>query len=318
MSAAAQSVTEMVVEEFKRKVKEDKEIPLPVATINALTNVIKMSKASTMTQLTMEINEASKRLATATHNSIPVTAGSELFLRLVTRTALDVTDFEVCKQLLIERGEGFLATSVQSKQKIAQLGSHFIRDGAVILTHSYSRLVMGVLLEAARQNKRFKVYVTESRPAKSGYWTVKALEKVGIPVVLILDSAMGYIMEKIDLVLVGAEGVVENGGIINQAGTCQMAIVAKAANKPFYVAVESYKFVRFFPLNQYDLPPGVTSTLNIIFEEMAPTHDPIPEKAEFLNRSIDYTSPSYITLLFTDLGVLTPSAVSDELIKLYY
>lgn len=32
----------------------------------------------------------------------------------------------------------------------------------------------------------------------------------------------------------------------------------------------------------------------------------------------DYTPPSYITLLFTDLGILTPSAVSDELIKLYY
>lgn len=32
---------------------------------------------------------------------------------------------------------------------------------------------------------------------------------------------------------------------------------------------------------------------------------------------VDYTSPSLITLLFTDLGVLTPSAVSDELIKLY-
>ena len=32
---------------------------------------------------------------------------------------------------------------------------------------------------------------------------------------------------------------------------------------------------------------------------------------------IDYTPPQYITLLFTDLGVLTPSAVSDELIKLY-
>lgn len=33
--------------------------------------------------------------------------------------------------------------------------------------------------------------------------------------------------------------------------------------------------------------------------------------------SVDYTSAEYITLLFTDLGVLTPSAVSDELIRLY-
>ena len=32
---------------------------------------------------------------------------------------------------------------------------------------------------------------------------------------------------------------------------------------------------------------------------------------------VDYTPPGYLTLLFTDLGILTPSAVSDELIKLY-
>lgn len=32
---------------------------------------------------------------------------------------------------------------------------------------------------------------------------------------------------------------------------------------------------------------------------------------------VDYTHPSYISLLFTDLGILMPSAVSDELIKLY-
>lgn len=32
---------------------------------------------------------------------------------------------------------------------------------------------------------------------------------------------------------------------------------------------------------------------------------------------VDYTPPTLVTLLFTDLGILTPSAVSDELIKLY-
>lgn len=35
------------------------------------------------------------------------------------------------------------------------------------------------------------------------------------------------------------------------------------------------------------------------------------------NPIVDYTPPQYITLLLTDLGVLTPSGVSDELIKLY-
>ena len=32
---------------------------------------------------------------------------------------------------------------------------------------------------------------------------------------------------------------------------------------------------------------------------------------------VDYTPPALLTLLYTDLGILTPSAVSDELIKLY-
>lgn len=36
-----------------------------------------------------------------------------------------------------------------------------------------------------------------------------------------------------------------------------------------------------------------------------------------LDPLVDYTPPAYISLLFTDLGILTPSAVSDELIKLY-
>ena len=41
--------------------------------------------------------------------------------------------------------------------------------------------------------------------------------------------------------LLGAEGVVENGGVINKLGTYQIALAAAAHNTPFYVAAESYK-----------------------------------------------------------------------------
>ena len=43
------------------------------------------------------------------------------------------------------------------------------------------------------------------------------------------------------MVLVGAEGVVETGGVINKLGTYQAALAAHAHNTPFYVAAESYK-----------------------------------------------------------------------------
>ena len=43
----------------------------------------------------------------------------------------------------------------------------------------------------------------------------------------------------------------------------------------------------------------------------------LPRSVAVDNPSRDYTPPQYISLLVTDLGVLTPAAVSDELIQLY-
>jgi translation initiation factor eIF-2B subunit alpha len=53
-----------------------------------------------------------------------------------------------------------------------------------------------------------------------------------------------------DLISVGAEGVVRNGGLINQIGTYPIAVMAKVAKKPVYCVCESYKLVDVFPLNQ--------------------------------------------------------------------
>lgn len=64
---------------------------------------------------------------------------------------------------------------------------------------------------------------------------------------------LGSLVEQIDVVLVGAEAVMENGAVVNATGTFLLALAAKAAGKPLYVAVERYKFIRLYPLNQNDL-----------------------------------------------------------------
>ena len=101
-----------------------------------------------------------------------------------------------------------------------------------------------------------------------------------------------------------------------------MAVMAKALNKPFYVVAESYKFVRMYPLNQSDLPnPDKVSKKYSLYNSVI--HYALclqyitVDSGTSDHPMIDYTPPQYITLLLTDLGVLTPSAVSDELIKLY-
>lgn len=80
------------------------------------------------------------------------------------------------------------------------------------------------------------------------------LERAGIDCTLILDSATGYVMESVDFVMVGAEAVVESGGIINRIGSFTMGLCAREMKKPFYVLAESFKFTRLYPLNQRDLP----------------------------------------------------------------
>lgn len=88
--------------------------------------------------------------------------------------------------------------------------------------------------------------------------------------------------------------------------------------KPFYVAVESYKFARMYPLSQRDVADLCDEADNFQFtHRSSSTPMSLPEEVILQKPSIDFTPAEYITLLFTDLGVLTPAAVSDELIKLY-
>lgn len=230
-------------------------------------------------------------------------------------------EFSAFKRILLERGKNFaeISRAKEIREKIAKLAFHFIQNGSTVLIHSYSKTVMGLLLKAYAEKRTFSVYVTEARPTGKGERAVKYLQSFGIPATLILDAAVGYFMEKVDVVLVGAEGVVENGGIINQIGTYQIAIIAQAANKPLYAVAESFKFVRIYPLNQYDLPSNFSVTVTPE-RSFSGKGSPLDEQdcIEEPNPFVDYTPPAYISLLFTDIGVLTPSGVSDELIKLYY
>lgn len=296
-----------LVEYFRTQTREHPDVASAVAAIRSLLEFLKRDQSETILGLRENMTQAIHQLQ-ETDSSVAVSSGGELFLRFISLTSLEHPDLSQCKKVMIERGELFLKKISLSRGKVAKLCHTFIKDGANILTHSSSRVVLKVLENAAADNKRFTVYVTESQPDSAGKRMAEKLRSLNIPVTIVLDASVGYIMEKVDLVIVGAEGVVESGGIINKIGTYQMAVCSKAHNKPFYVVAESFKFVRLFPLNQEDVPDRFKYKADIL------------KKGKDLNQEhpmIDYTPPSLITLLFTDLGVLTPSAVSDELIKLY-
>lgn len=297
-----------VINEFDNWRKQP-DLAEAVAAIRALASVIRSSEATTMMQLEIELKKASDSLKSWDTTSISLTAGCDLFMRYVTRTsALEYEDFNSAKSRLIERAEKFGEISYKARKIIAMLSQDFIFDGCTILVHGFSRVVLEVLKTAAENRKLFRVLCTEGRPDRTGLRLANELAKLDVPVKLLIDSAVAYSMDEIDMVFVGADGVVESGGIINMMGTYQIALVAHSMNKPVYVAAESYKFARLYPLDQKDMAPALRP---IDFGV------PIPSKVEVETSARDYTPPQFLTLLFTDLGVLTPSVVSDELIQLY-
>jgi len=152
------------------------------------------------------------------------------------------------------------------------------------------------------------VVVTEGRPNGSGTEVAKVLAKEDIPTRLVLDGGVGYIMDQVDFVLVGAAGVTENGGVISKLGTYFIALAAKSLGKLLYVATESYKFSKLYPLRQTDVPRESAPV------EIGPL---LPIGVSIENPSRDFTPPMYISALITDQGVLTPSAVSDLLAQMY-
>jgi translation initiation factor eIF-2B subunit alpha len=319
-------------------------IAMPVAGIQALLGVVQRSRSETMMGLQDELKQAAELMMEysrqhLSRSHIALASGCELFLKYITRTFLEIPDFEACRQQVLERGERFADVSLAARDRIATSGHAFVRDGSTVLLHGWSRVVAALLLKAA-ETKHFDVVCLEGRPDAAGVKAAQVYAKAGIPTKVVLDSAMGYIMESVDMVLVGAEGVVENGGIVNKMGTYALAMCAKECGKSFYVAAESYKFARLYPLNQRDLPTNLEGLQQLDFVDTASWHrtepssntssvtagEPgvkipgmvsLPSSAQIENPSCDFTPAKFITLLFTDLGVLTPSAVSDELIKLY-
>lgn len=128
-----------------------------------------------------------------------------------------------------------------------------------------------------------------------------------------------------------------------------MAVLAKALGKPFYALAESYKFLRLFPLSQADLPPlpsaagppsassSAKPALPLSSFSLLPSPFASPQDKPSaltgddgsvadrpptgmtramldLNPRYDYTPRDAISLVVSDVGILTPDSVSSYLV----
>jgi len=133
-------------------------------------------------------------------------------------------------------------------RRIGENGAPLIPDGARILTHCNAGALatagigtaLAAIYVAVEQGKRVQVFADETRPLLQGSrLTAWELERAGVPVTVLVDSAAASLMRDggIDLCIVGADRVAANGDVANKVGTLPLAISARYHNVPFYVAV---------------------------------------------------------------------------------
>lgn len=288
---------------------DDKSVGL--ATMETLLEAVELTKATTMQELREELGKCVEWMKTSDLSTASITSASELFIRFISLSiGTLVGDFEQCRVELVSRGRLYLERAGNSRHLIASLAAPLLARTRHrrLLTHSHSRVVLSALRQAAKAGPTFEVYVTQSLPDNAGLRMKTALEEAGIPATLILDGAAAYTMESVDAVVLGAEGIVETGGVINKIGSYGIALAAKAHHKPLFVLAESFKFLRDFPLSQAHIPETFKYTSSTLSAQKCVKKE---------HPLVDYTPASLVSLLVTDHGILTPAAVSDKLINLY-
>ncbi|KAK1232234.1 translation initiation factor eIF-2B subunit alpha [Marasmius sp. AFHP31] len=341
---------------------KDEEVSPPLAAILALTEIMERSNAGTTFELVEELKDGAEALNKQSKNPISLNAGCKLFIEFITLFPHASAKFSDIRTELIQQGRQYVAEALTYRQKIAEVAFDFIKDDSVVNfdplllasgdanppngTQAKAYLWYGEYsptINIRLKYSRFtKVYVTEARPKGLGIRTAEMLTAAGIPCTVVLDSAVAYAIEKVDFVLVGSEAVVESGGLINAVGSNQLAIIARAASKPFYALAESFKFHRLFPLSQDDLPihnpnlfsfpisqPKAAPPMNARPSVFLPSsgeastddaESPIRFTQEQIaqnNPEVDYTRPDLITLVFSDVGSLTPEGVSQYLVGMF-
>jgi len=213
---------------------------------------------------------------------------------------------------VIEEAEKIADEDAEANRKMGFFGAALLHDGDTVLTHCNAGSLatveygtaLGVIRAAWEQGKKVKVIATETRPLLQGArLTAYELKRDGIPVRLITDSMVGYVMFNglVDKVVVGADRIVQDA-VFNKIGTYTIAVLAKTHGVPFYVAA---------PTSTFDL---TRRARDVEIEQRKPeevlycgSRRVAPVDVEVLNPAFDATPMEYVTAVICEKGVFPPS-----------
>ncbi len=277
-----------------------------VAAIKALEALSAETKAKTRRDFIEELSEAKAALFAARETE-PLMRNA---VRWVTSQVEDSDERNVTElaNLVASSSRNFQKNLEASKERIAEIGAKRIRDGSVVFTHCHSSTVTYLLSKALKEGKSFEVICTETRPAFQGRITAKEMLALGVKTTFIVDSAARSVMNRVDLVVVGADAITSEGNVVNKIGTGTIALLAHEARKPFYVVSELLKFD----------PATLHGECEKIEER---SRDEVwkeaPAELNVRNPAFDVTPRDFIHGIISEEGIVSPHSVAEVVHRRY-
>jgi len=193
----------------------------------------------------------------------------------------------------------------RADKDIAANGLNFFKKKKyTILTHCHSSEALSVIKALKRSGKKVSVIATETDPLGQGVKTAKEMASARIPITLIIDSAVGYFMPNIDMVIVGTDSM-RKEGVVNKIGTKLYAIAAKEHKKPFYVVGNTLKLDK---RKEFEIEQR--SAKEVYNELVKPGQ---LKGVKIMNPAFDITPWRFVSKVITEQGVYSPSKINRML-----
>lgn len=288
---------------------------LGVASAYALALTAYHSKANTKKELLKEIEESARLLKETRPTAVNLFWAVD---RITRKTREFSGTAQTIAQAVVEEANKMADEDAEANRKMGEHGSVLLNDRDVILTHcnagSLATVDYGTALSVIRiareQGKEVSVIATETRPKLQGArLTAYELQRDGIPVTLITDGMVGYVMQKrlVNKIIVGADRIVRDA-VINKIGTFGVAVLGYEHEIPFYVAA---------PTSTFDLDHSASE---VSIEQRSPeevthfgTQRIAPNGVKVLNPAFDITPMRYVTAIICETGVFTPKDLERHL-----
>ena len=265
------------------------------------------SRAESVEELKKELLKAIERLSKTRPTAVNLFWALKRMKAVIERPYTSVDEL---RKAVINEAVRIHEEDVAVNKAIGRVGAELVEEGDTILTHCNAGTLatagygtaLAVIRAAWEAGKNIRVIATETRPVLQGArLTVWELVQEDIPVTLITDNMVGYVMSKglVNKVVVGADRVLLDGHVINKIGTYTIAVLARRHGAEFYAAA---------PRSTID---PETRVEDVVIEERNPDEVrwvlgkvliTVPD-VPVMNPAFDITPPELVNGIITEVGI---------------